>query len=157
MLAELNTALRRAVTEPAHRFCSIVVGVMTPTADGCDVLLAAGGHSPPVLLRADGSAAYAYVDGGQVVGLLPEPTFVPTTLHLGPGDTLLLYTDGLSEARVDRNTRYDESDLLEFLGGSAPMSAPGAVAAVRTLLGGFSGKLDDDTAVLAIGVPTSTS
>ena len=153
MLAELNNALRREATERAHRFCSVVVGVMTPTRAGCDVVLAAGGHPPPVLLRAGGSVAYAYVDGGQVVGLLPEPTFVPTTLHLGPGDTLLLYTDGLSEARVDRDTRYDEGDLLEFLGGSAPISAPGAVAAVRTLLDGFSEELDDDTAVLAIGVP----
>ena len=59
VLAELNAALRREATEPAHRFCSAVFGVLTPMAGGCDVVLAAGGHPPPVLLRADGSATYA--------------------------------------------------------------------------------------------------
>jgi sigma-B regulation protein RsbU (phosphoserine phosphatase) len=157
VLTELNTALRRQATDPAHRFCSVVVGVLAPTADGCDVVLAAGGHPPPALVRADGTAAFAYVDGGQVVGLLPEPTFVPTALHLAPGDTLLLYTDGLTEARVDPDNRYDESDLLEFLAGRAPVSAPDVVTAIRGLLDGFGEVLDDDTAVLAVGAPGGSS
>lgn len=155
VLTELNAALHRERRDPAHRFCSVVFGVLTPADGGCDVVLAAGGHPPPLLVRADGSAAYGYVDGGQVVGLLPEATFVPTDLHLGPGDTLLLYTDGLTEARVDRVTRYDEEDLLEFFAAQAPTSAPDAVAAVRGLLDGFGSALDDDTALLAVGVPAA--
>jgi phosphoserine phosphatase RsbU/P len=155
VLTELNAALHRERLDPAHRFCSVVFGVLTPGADGCGVVLAAGGHPPPVVIRSDGTAEYGYDVGGQVVGLLPEATFVATALHLGPGDTLLLYTDGLSEARVDRDTRFDEDDLLEFLASQAPASASHAVAAVRGLLDGFGPALDDDTALLVVGVPAS--
>ncbi len=153
VLTELNAALHRERLDPAHRFCSVVFGVLTPAADGCDLELATGGHPPPVLIRAGGTATYQPMTGGQVVGLLPRATFVPATLRLHPGDTLLLYTDGLTEARVDRTERYEEEALLEFLTAQAPASAPDAVAAVRRLLDGFGGGLDDDTAVLAVGVP----
>jgi phosphoserine phosphatase RsbU/P len=155
VLTELNAALHRERLDPAHRFCSVVFGVLTPEAGGCGVVLATGGHPPPVVIRVDGTAEYGYDVGGQVVGLLPEASFVATALHLGPGDTLLLYTDGLSEARVDRDTRFDEDDLLEFLASQAPASPPRAVAAVRGLLDGFGPALDDDTALLAVGVPAS--
>jgi phosphoserine phosphatase RsbU/P len=155
VLTELNAALHRERLDPAHRFCSVVFGVLTPEAGGCGVVLATGGHPPPVVIRSDGTAEYGYDVGGQVVGLLPEASFVATTLHLGPGDTLLLYTDGLSEARVDRDTRFDEDDLLEFFASQAPVSASHAVAAVRGLLDGFGPALDDDTALLVVGVPAS--
>jgi phosphoserine phosphatase RsbU/P len=155
VLTELNAALHRERLDPAHRFCSVVFGVLTPEAGGCGVVLATGGHPPPVVIRTDGTAEYGYDAGGQVVGLLPEATFVAMALHLGPGDTLLLYTDGLSEARVDRDTRFDEDDLLEFLASQAPASASHAVAAVRGLLDGFGPALDDDTALLVVGVPAS--
>jgi phosphoserine phosphatase RsbU/P len=154
VLTELNAALHRERLDPAHRFCSVVFGVLTPEAGGCGVVLATGGHPPPVVIRSDGTAEYGYDVGGQVVGLLPEASFVATALHLGPGDTLLLYTDGLSEARVDRDLRYDEDDLLEFLASQAPASASHAVAAVRGLLDGFGPALDD-TALLVVGVPAS--
>ena len=152
VLTELNAALHRERIEPAHRFCSVVFGVLAPTADGCDVVLASGGHPPPVLIHADGTVGYEQMIGGQVVGLLPEATFVRTALRLGPGDTLLLYTDGLTEARVDRTERYEEEALLEFLTAQAPTSASDTVAAVRQLLDGFGDGLDDDTAVLAVSV-----
>jgi sigma-B regulation protein RsbU (phosphoserine phosphatase) len=155
VLSTLNAALHRERPDPAHRFCSVIFGVLTPGADGCDVVLAAGGHPPPVVIRSDGTAVYGDVDGGQVVGLLPHATFVLTSLRLGRGDTLLLYTDGLSEARVDQDTRYEEDDLLEFLAAQAPATAPAVVAAVRGLLDGFGPTLDDDTALLAVGVPAS--
>jgi phosphoserine phosphatase RsbU/P len=155
VLTELNAALHRERLDPAHRFCSVVFGVLTPEAGGCGVVLATGGHPPPVVIRVDGTAEYGYDVGGQVVGLLPEASFVATALHLGPGDTLLLYTDGLSEARVDRDTRFDEDDLLEFLASQAPASASQTVAAVRGLLDGFGPALDDDTALLVVGVPAS--
>ena len=76
-----------------------------------------------MLIRADGTVGYEQMIGGQVVGLLPEATFVRTALRLGPGDTLLLYTDGLTEARVDRTERYEEEALLEFLTVQAPTRA----------------------------------
>jgi phosphoserine phosphatase RsbU/P len=152
VLTELNAALHRERLEPAHRFCSVVFGVLTPTTEGCEVVLASGGHPPPVLLRGDGTAAFQHIEGGQVVGLLPNAAFAAGTVQLDRGDTLLLYTDGLTEARIDGHGRYDEEALHAFLVTLAPATAPGAIAAVRTLLAGFGDGLDDDTAVLAISV-----
>ncbi len=155
VLAGLNAALLREPLEPAHRFCSVVLGVLAPAADGCDVTLACAGHPPPALLRDDGTCAFLPLEGGQVLGLLPAATSASTTLRLEPGDTLLLYTDGLIEARTGPGTRHDEEDLRAFLAAIAPTTAPAAVAAVRALLAEFGTGLDDDTAVLAVGVPRS--
>ena len=78
-------------------------------------------------------------------------SFCGTDPHI-PGDTLLLYTDGLVEGRVDHGARYDEKALHGFLTELAPTTAVDAVAAVRALLDGFGDVLDDDTAVLALSV-----
>ena len=153
VLASLNAALLREPLEPAHRFAGVVFGVLTPSPDGCGVALASAGHPPPALLRSDGTCTFLPLQGGLVVGLLPTATFATTVLRLAPGDTLLLYTDGLTEARTGRRDRHDEEGLLEYLAAIAPTTAPDAVAAVRSLLTGFGDGLDDDTAVLAVGVP----
>jgi sigma-B regulation protein RsbU (phosphoserine phosphatase) len=153
VLSELNTAILRERLEPAHRFASVIFGVLTPSDDGCTVALASAGHPEPGVLRRDGTAAFVALEGGQVVGLLPAATFASATLRLAPGDTLLLYTDGLPEARVGRSGRYDEEALHGFLTGIAPATAVETVAAVRSLLDGLGDGLDDDTAVLAVGVP----
>ena len=74
-------------------------------------------------------------------------------VELAPGDALLLYTDGLTEARVDGSRdRYDEDGLLAFARALAPTTARDAVDATFSLLEGFGDGLDDDTAVLALGV-----
>ena len=153
VLAALNAALRRERLDVAHRFCSVVVGLVTPDGGGCDVVLASGGHPPPLLLRADGTVAAQPMDGGQVVGVVADAVSRSVALRLDPGDTLLLSTAGLTEARTGRDARYDEQPLLEFLTTLAPTTASDVVAAVRTLLDGFGDGLDDDTAVLALGVP----
>ena len=155
VLAALNAALRRERLDVAHRFCSVVAGLITPDTGGCQVVLASGGHPPPVLVRADGTVALQPMDGGQVVGVVAHAAATTVALRLDPGDTLLLYTDGLTEARTGRGARYDEQPLLEFLTALAPTTASDVVAAVRTLLDGFGDGLDDDTAVLALGVPAA--
>ncbi|HEX6346477.1 PP2C family protein-serine/threonine phosphatase [Umezawaea sp.] len=151
VLRTLDTVLRQ---EDGRRFCTVVFGVLTRTADGCTVALAGGGHPPALLLRADGTAHPQDLVGGQLVGVLPDARFVARTVTLGPGDTLLFYTDGLTEARIaaDRS-RYGDEALLDFAAAIAPMGSADTVKAVRGLLTGFGTGLDDDTAVLALGVP----
>ena len=152
VLATLNAALLREQLEPSHRFASVIFGVLTPTALGCDVVLANAGHPPPVLIRGSGAVEVLHLEGGQVVGVLPTAFFGAAALRLAPGDTLLLYTDGLVEGRVDHGARYDEKALHRFLTELAPTTAVDAVSAVRALLDGFGTVLDDDTAVLALTV-----
>ena len=151
VLRTLDTVLRQ---EDGRRFCTVLFGLLTPTADGCTLALAGGGHPPALLLRADGTAEAQELAGGQLVGVLPNARFTARTVTLGPGDTLLFYTDGITEARVaaDRS-RYGDEALLEFAAALAPRGAADTVTAVRELLTGFGPGLDDDTAVLALGVP----
>jgi sigma-B regulation protein RsbU (phosphoserine phosphatase) len=105
------------------------------------------------VLRADGTADFVDLAGGQLVGALADPVFVRADVDLAPGDTLLLYTDGLTEARVDTaRNRYDEHDLRRLAGSLAPASAAGIVGSLTGLLEGFGDGLDDDAALLAIGV-----
>lgn len=64
------------------------------------VSIASGGHPPALLLRADGTAGFLATPGGLLVGILPDAHFTPAATTLAPGDNLLLYTDGLTEART---------------------------------------------------------
>jgi sigma-B regulation protein RsbU (phosphoserine phosphatase) len=154
VLHTLDAVLKQEFTAADARFCTVVAGQLAPAGDGCRVQLANGGHPAPLLLRADGTVEQLNTPGAQVVGVLRHPRFGTAAAELAPGDTLLLYTDGLTEMRVDRaRNRYDEEALAEFAAGLAPTTAAGAVEAVRTLLVAAGDRLDDDTAVLAVGVP----
>lgn len=111
-------------------------------------------------MRADGSARYLPTPGGQLIGVLSDAHIATTTVHLEAGDTLLLHTDGLTEARTasDKDDdRYGDEALLDFAQSLAPTTAAITVAAIRDLLDSFGTGVDDDTAVLAISVPLLTS
>jgi sigma-B regulation protein RsbU (phosphoserine phosphatase) len=136
-------------------FCTVLFGVLSAAQHGYTVVLASGGHPPALLLSANGAVAYQPTPGGMLVGAFPDATFIDTTVRLAAGDTLLLYTDGLTEART-RTTdgRFEEEALLEFTAAIAPTTAPAAVAAVTALLAELGPGLEDDVAVLAISVPS---
>jgi phosphoserine phosphatase RsbU/P len=156
VLHNLDTVLSHEFHGDDPRFCTVIFGVLTVLADGFDVVLASGGHPPALLLGADGDARYLHTEGGQVVGMLPDVQFVSTRIRLGAGDTLVLYTDGLTEARTGvGNRRYDDDDaLVEFARSHAPTTAAAITAAIRSLLDGFGAGLQDDAAILALSVPT---
>ena len=156
VVGTLNTALHEAYSGDDPRYCTLIFGVLTPRAagDGFTVTLAGGGHPSALHLRADGTAAYLPTPGGLLVGVVPNARFTTATAVLGPGDTLLLYTDGLTEARTaGADARYGDDALHVFATALAPAGAEAVVTAVRELLDSFGDGLDDDTAVLALGVP----
>jgi sigma-B regulation protein RsbU (phosphoserine phosphatase) len=147
LLERLNTVLNQQYRD--RRFCTVLTGLLTRDADGWIVTLASGGHPPALLVHPDGTASYQHTSGGQLVGPLRDARFVSTTVRLNSGDTLLLYTDGLIEART-RDTRYSEEALLDFVTRIAPNTAQTVVASLTRLLASFGDGLDDDTALLAL-------
>jgi phosphoserine phosphatase RsbU/P len=152
-LANLNAVLFQEYRSETHRHCTVVFGILAPDGDGYWATMASGGHPPAALLRADGTVAYQHTTGGTLVGILPEIKIVTRTVRLAPGDVLILYTDGLTEARVDPAAeRFGSEALQRFIGGLAPTDAPRAVAALADLLGTVSDGLTDDAAVMALGV-----
>lgn len=165
VLHSLDTMLRH---EPGgydpRRFCTVIFGVIakcdnaseSATDSECfDIALASGGHPPALLLTADGQARYVPTPGGQAVGMFRSPQFATAHVRLTPGDTLLLYTDGLTEARTsDGPERFDDDGaLLRFAREHAPATAGQIIGAFSRLLDDIGAGMDDDTALLALGVP----
>ena len=119
------------------------------------VHLASGGHPPVLVLRGDGTAHYLPTPEGLLVGILPEAHFSAADVVLNPGGTLLLYTDGLTEARTgeDRTSLYGEEALLAFATDHAGNPPPALVQALAGLLDSLGEGLDEDTPLLALGAP----
>jgi phosphoserine phosphatase RsbU/P len=155
VLQNLHSVLCQEFRDTVNQFATVVFGVLEPHGGEFDVQLASGGHLPPIILGADGGARYADTIGGHPVGIPMEPTFIAARIRLGPGDTLVFYTDGLTEARIgDGAERYDDHGaLLKFAAAHAPITASGIVAAIQSLLDSFGSGVEDDAAVLALGVP----
>jgi phosphoserine phosphatase RsbU/P len=155
VLQHLNTVMNEQNDGDDPRFCTIIFGLLTPDDGGFTVTLAGGGHPPALLLRGGGTAEYLPTPGGELIGVLPDARIVTTNVRLAPRDTLVLYTDGLTEARVDTaGGRYGDDALLEFATALGPVTAHAAGAALSELLDLFGDGLDDDAAILAIGVPS---
>lgn len=78
--------------------------------------------------------------GGQLIGILPAARFAAVTTRLAPGQSLLLYTDGLTEARTRSGHMLTEDDLTAYLTGLSPTNADGLIAALTDLLADMGGR-----------------
>jgi sigma-B regulation protein RsbU (phosphoserine phosphatase) len=157
-LANLDAVLKGEYQGSDPRYCTAVFGVLQPLPDGSySVTLAGGGHPSALALRADGSVQAISTAGGQLIGMLPSPQFVQTTARLFPGECLLLYTDGLTEARTSDGRMLDEDGLTRHLIATAPRTADQLLQAVEELLACLGEGVTDDTALLALSVPASAS
>jgi serine phosphatase RsbU (regulator of sigma subunit) len=116
---------------------------------GLDVELVLAGHVQPVLVRADGTAELIGTFG-TAVGLVPTVRVSCTQHRMDPGDTLLVYTDGVTERRRGR-ALFGAERLLAVAARAAGRPAVQVVGAVREAVERFSTEpLDDDVALLAV-------
>ena len=123
--------------------------------DGLTLTVACGGHPPPVLIGADGSSL-TLASAGTLLGVLEDPNVADTAVELAPGDTLLLYTDGLTEAGAPQRTLTTD-EVAALLARAPAQTASETVERVlaRALeLGG--GVIRDDVAVLVVAQPSTT-
>jgi len=148
-LAALNDEMLRQ--NPDRRFVTAVLARLEPRADGgARLVVASGGHPPPVLLRAGGDAEVVPCPG-TLLGVEADARSFDREIELAPGDTLVLYTDGVTEARRDRPLTPED------LGAALRASAPdGAAAVAREVVHlaeiGGAGALRDDLAVLVVAL-----
>ncbi len=110
------------------------------------------GHLPPALLRAGGQVEWL-PPTGPVVGLLEAFTSQPQEIALGAGDTLVAYTDGLTETRDQANEEFGARGLLDSLGDVAGVAAEALVARLMDARRAFaaSEERDDVTVLVAQG------
>lgn len=161
-LSTLNAVLHERYTGDGNpRYCTCIVGIIEPGGEhGPTVVrLASGGHPPALVLRSDGSAEFLPTPGGLLIGVVPGAPVGTAETVLAPGDTVVLYTDGLTEARTGpgRDDLYGEDALHAFATDRAPAGPGEVVTALTGLIESFGEGLDDDTALLALGVPAAPS
>ncbi|MGW7787684.1 MULTISPECIES: PP2C family protein-serine/threonine phosphatase [Streptomyces] len=157
VLHALNSAL---LLDPAvgTRYCTAIFGILTPATQGCfTVTVATGGHPPLYHVRNHAARRLAdpvHPKGGMLIGALPEARFACHTFTLAPGEALLLYTDGLTEARAQDGTMIGEDGLARFLTGrTRPASATALIEDTVELIDTLPQGADDDVALLALSIP----
>jgi sigma-B regulation protein RsbU (phosphoserine phosphatase) len=112
------------------------------------VTVACGGHPLPVIRRADGDVVPVGAPG-TLLGLTPDPELQDRTAELRRGDTLVLYTDGLTEARAP-SAQWGPEELAQAV-AAAPAVTPAALVeglVAAALPAGTAPR--DDLAVLAL-------
>lgn len=122
------------------------------------LVVANAGHEPPLIIR-DGSMALEEVPvGGPLLGAFPSIVLDEARAALEPGDTLVLYTDGVTDARAADGTRFGEDRFRATLrdaasdGASARELVDAVVGSVRDFVAGEAAA-DDLTLVIARRLP----
>ncbi len=135
------------------QFCTLAAALVSRPGPGerpgLSVDLVLAGHLQPVLVHTDGTAEFVG-EFGTAVGLVPTVELECTRHRIAPGETLLVYTDGVTERR--RGTaQFGNDRLLAAAAAAAGQPAAQVVEAVRAAVERFSGDpRDDDIALLAV-------
>lgn len=134
----------------ADRFSTVVYGRLRLVSGGARFTLALSGHPAPVLLRVDGSVARVG-SPGLPVGVFPGVECSEEVVYLDPGDTLVFFTDGVTEARHG-DVWYGEQRLAEVVAANSDSAETIAEAVASDVLTFSGGSLRDDMALLVVRV-----
>jgi serine phosphatase RsbU (regulator of sigma subunit) len=151
ILALLNEALLRQRTDP--RFCTVLFGRIATNGRGASFEFASGGHPLPLLLRAEGGGD-EIGEPGTLLGIFGDPNLSDAQVPLWPGDALMLYTDGVTDAGAPRSVLTTD-ELAAAVGPTAGLDADEiAERAVRAAVGEADGEPRDDIAVIVLKIPS---
>ncbi|HEX2388013.1 MAG TPA: SpoIIE family protein phosphatase [Solirubrobacterales bacterium] len=141
-LAQLNSAL---LNRPGTALCSVAAFTLDQPARG-KVRVAVAGHPPPLVIH--GHETHEVEPAGPILGAFEDTSWEIETLALDPGDQLLVYTDGVVEARGSGG-RFGEDRLSRCIGDAEDPEE--AIGRIRKELADFAGgDLEDDAAALAV-------
>jgi sigma-B regulation protein RsbU (phosphoserine phosphatase) len=149
LLARLNTLL--CENNPSELFTTAFLAVVD-AATG-NLTCYNGGHPPPLISRGGAPFAPLALPRGLVVGIVEGVPYPAATVRLEPGDRLVVYTDGVTEAEDPAGRMFGEERLCATLDGCASRDAAGLVEAVRAAVRDFAGAApqSDDMTLLALG------
>jgi serine phosphatase RsbU (regulator of sigma subunit) len=147
LVAKLNRLLCANI--PSNRFISLFLGVLDPATG--ELAYCNAGHNPPVLIRADGQIEWLH-GGGPILGILSKAPYEEKRSRIGPGEFVVLYSDGVTEMTDPGNEEFGEQRLAQVLAGRRAETASALVDAVRAELSQFAAganPADDLTLVVA--------
>lgn len=146
--AKVNAELSR--NNPANMFLTAWMGVLD--LDTGRVTFVNAGHNPPAVRHADGTVAWLAEKSGLMLAFMDGVEYRPHSTALNAGDTLFLYTDGVTEAMDAKGALFGDGRLVETL-NVAPSGEPASVCAlVRAAVAAFAAGMPpaDDLTVLAV-------
>jgi serine phosphatase RsbU (regulator of sigma subunit) len=157
VLLRLNAAL--LAQRQDDRFLTAVYATFRLTPGGLAGRLCCAGHPPALIRRADGRVRQIEAPG-PLLGIFPDIQLADVRFRLAPGDTLLLYTDGATEAREQLGAPqaarplFGEDALAEALASTHGLDAAATISRLSRVLALHTRDwASDDTALLALRVP----
>ena len=157
VLADLNEAMLRQRREHQnYKFCTVTYAKLETnegdTKQRAKVTVCRGGHPPPVLLKADGSI-YKIGQPGRALGVFDDANLTEQEAGLTSGDALILYTDGVLEARSPDGTFYGEERFIALLHSCVGLDASTIAGRIESAVLNFQEQAPrDDIAVLVLRV-----
>ncbi len=148
VISNVNRNLARRGT--GNRFVTFFFGILDPEGN-CTYVNA--GHNPPLLLRSDGSLIELKEGGGMVLGLFAQALYESRTVRLHPGDHLVLFTDGVLEARNTTGEEFEQHRLRAVLSQNAQAGASQILTRLREAVLKFSANTPqhDDITMMVLG------
>jgi len=135
VLAEVNTLLTE--NNETMMFVTLVYALYNP-ANG-ELTYANGGHCHPLVVHPDGTSEELTATGGVSLGVMAGLNYRQETVSLNPGDTMILYTDGVSEAMNAEGEEFGVERLQQMFAASPPGDARTANEAVMAAVAEFAG------------------
>jgi serine phosphatase RsbU (regulator of sigma subunit) len=157
VLSGLNeTMLRQRRERGDHKFCTATYVKLETgeeeTERDVKITVSCGGHPVPVLLKADGSI-YKIGQPGRAIGVFDDANLTEQKASLAPGDALVLYTDGVLEARSPDGTFYGEERFMSLLRSCMGLDASTIAERIEGAALDFQEQAPrDDLAVLVLRV-----
>jgi len=149
-LADLGAAVNRIFFRDGlpSRFASLVFLVVTSESGRVRVLNA--GHMPPLVVR--GGTATAMERGSVVLGIMPDAVFPEQSVELGPGDALIVYSDGVSEAMNEAGDFFGDERVHALAQQTQGLSARLTGERVRDAVKAFIGNAppNDDLSLMVL-------
>jgi serine phosphatase RsbU (regulator of sigma subunit) len=133
---------------PANRFVTMFIGELDPRAGTLKYINA--GHNPPIVARANGSVEQLD-SGGLPLGLMPFSEYQAETVMLSPGDAIIIYSDGVSEANNLNEDEFGMERLKSVIQANISRPASGIRDKIESALSDFTGTApanDDITLVI---------
>ncbi len=157
-LEECVRHINRVIYEntPADKFITAFAAVYEAASKRLFYVNA--GHEPPLLIRADGTIAQLEA-GGLLLGILPEVTYLPGSVTMAPGDIVVMFTDGVTEAMGDAGEEYTDRRLQAFAARYRDRSAHRLLDMIQEDVERFTGPvaaLSDDRTMVILKAEEST-
>ncbi|MEO5858839.1 MAG: GAF domain-containing SpoIIE family protein phosphatase [Pyrinomonadaceae bacterium] len=146
-MSKVNNLLWDSVED--HQFITAIYGILDET--NRTLVFSNAGHNPPLLMSADGT--YRYVEYGDTpLGMFYDARYHQHFILFEPGQTMVIYTDGITEAANEEGEEYGEGRLAKIVHAGLDLPAKKMIDHIRKDVADFTGRkfLDDDGTLFII-------